>query len=204
MIKRHKYTEEQRKFIRENVKGNSTAVITKKFNKKFNTHLKTSQIKSYLGNHGLTNGLDMTFKKGKKPWNKGLKGVVTGGKSTQFKKGHVPENHKPVGSERIDVDGYINIKTKEPSIWELKHRVVYEKHHGPIPEGMVILFLDQNRQNCNIDNLTLISKHQRLIINKQRLLQDNKDLNKTAVNIAKLQEKICKKKKRRKTNEKTY
>ena len=33
-------------------------------------------------------------------------------KATRFKKGDKPGNHRKVGSERITVDGYIEIKTK--------------------------------------------------------------------------------------------
>ena len=45
-------------------------------------------------------------------------------KATRFKKGHVPKNHKPVGYERITRDGYIEVKTAEPNVFELKHRLV--------------------------------------------------------------------------------
>lgn len=59
-------------------------------------------------------------------------------KATRFKKGHVPKNHKPVGYERITRDGYIEVKTAEPNVFELKHRLVWIEHNGEIP--LVIIF----------------------------------------------------------------
>ena len=44
-----------------------------------------------------------------------------------FAKGNVPPNHRPVGSERISKDGYIEVKVAEPNKWRLKQRVVYEE-----------------------------------------------------------------------------
>lgn len=35
------------------------------------------------------------------------------------------------------------------------HRVIWEKHHGPVPEGFRIYFRDKNRDNWAIDNLYL-------------------------------------------------
>lgn len=40
----------------------------------------------------------------------------------------------------------------------LLHHVIWEEHHGPIPEGMVIWFTDQSRENCEIKNLECITR----------------------------------------------
>ncbi len=37
-----------------------------------------------------------------------------------FAKGNVPPNHRPVGSERISKDGYIEVKVAEPKQVEIK------------------------------------------------------------------------------------
>ena len=39
-----------------------------------------------------------------------------------------------------------------------EHRIIYEIHHGPIPEGMVIDHIDRNPSNNNIDNLRVVSQ----------------------------------------------
>lgn len=104
------------------------------------------------------------FKKGSTPWNKGLKGIDVGGRSkqTRFKKGTIPKNHRPVGSIRTNVEGYLEIKTEEGMYkWRLLHREIWKQHHGAYPpKGSVIIFKDGNKTNCQIDNLQLLTREQ--------------------------------------------
>jgi hypothetical protein len=82
---------------------------------------------------------------------------------TQFKKGHIPFNRKPVDHERTDSKaGYIYVKVSGNRKMVLKHRYIWEQHNGPIPPGYNIQFRDGNRQNCAIDNLYIISKKEQL------------------------------------------
>ena len=101
------------------------------------------------------------FRKGHTPVNKGKKmapEVYDKCAPTMFTKGHRPANHKPVGSERVSVDGYVEIKVAEHAKWRLKHRVMWEEAYGPIPKGHNVQFKDRNPLNCSLDNLYLISK----------------------------------------------
>ena len=104
------------------------------------------------------------FKKGHVPPNKGKKWDEYLSKEKQelsrrtcFKKGQVPKNHKPLGYERVTVDGYREIKVAEPDVFVGKHRLLYEQHYGPIPEGMNIVFIDGNKENITIENLRMES-----------------------------------------------
>ena len=60
-----------------------------------------------MKNNGLKNGINTRYKKGNTPFNKGKRGITTGGISTQFKKGQKSINYKPIGTERIDDGGYL-------------------------------------------------------------------------------------------------
>ena len=127
--------------------------------------------------------VESQFSQGHTPWNKGMKGLDIGGKETQFKKGHVPHNHKSVASERIDEDGYTYIKIDEPRKWVLKHRHIYEQHHGKLEPHMIVTFRDKNISNFEIENLEAITKvenMQRNTITKypQPIQQAVKTLNK--------------------------
>lgn len=102
-------------------------------------------------------GIGTRFKPGHVTWNKGKQGYM-GANKTSFKKGNKPHNHKPVGSTRIDKDGYLLIKTAEPRKWELMHRHVWEKANGTIPKHSIVVFKDGNKLNCELANLQLISK----------------------------------------------
>ncbi|MCR5352386.1 MAG: HNH endonuclease [Bacteroidales bacterium] len=101
------------------------------------------------------------FQKGHAPANKGKKmSPETYAKvaRTMFKKGRPSINHRPVGSERVSKDGYVEIKVAEPNKWRLKHRVIWEQERGQIPPGHNIQFKDGNPLNLAIDNLYIIDR----------------------------------------------
>ena len=99
------------------------------------------------------------------PLNKGKKvspEVYSKMQPTMLKKGHTPVNHREVGSERINVYGYIEIKVVEPNSWRLKHRVMWEQVNGTIPRGYNVQFKNHNPLDCRIENLYLISKAEQM------------------------------------------
>lgn len=166
------YTDDMRRFIKDNYKGISNVELTERFNNKFGTKVSLGQMKSYKGNHGLNSGLTGRFKKGQKPHNKGKKmseEVYEKVKHTMFQKGNIPQNHRQVGSERVNVDGYIEVKIQEPNKWELKHRIVWERANGVIPKGTGVIFLDGNKLNCSIDNLRCVTRAELLYLNRHGL-----------------------------------
>lgn len=107
------------------------------------------------------NTIAARFAKGHIPDNKGKKmspEVYAQVQRTMFKKGHRPHNHRAVGSERINVDGYIEVKVAEPNRWRVKHRIIWEQVNGAIPKGFNVQFKNHNPLDCSIENLYLISK----------------------------------------------
>ena len=101
------------------------------------------------------------FQKGRIPDNKGKRvcpETYAKCQPTMFKKGHAPANHRDVGSERINKDGYFEVKVAEPKRWRLKHRIIWEQVNGEIPKGYNVQFKNHNPQDCRIENLYLISK----------------------------------------------
>ena len=105
------------------------------------------------------------FHKGHIPTNKGKKvspEIYEKMSPTMFKKGHINENKRAVGSERVNVYGYIEIKVAEPNRLRLKHRIIWEQHNGIIPEGCNVQFKNHNTLDCRIENLYLISKSEQM------------------------------------------
>lgn len=183
----HKFSIEQMKFLEDNITGTSYAEITIAFNLHFGLNLSLAQIKNVLARNKLTNGRNCCFHKNHTPFNKGAKGwSANGTEATRFKKGHIPKNHRSVGSERVNVDGYIEIKVAEPNKWRSKHIVVWETVNGRIPKGYAVIFADSNKLNMSIDNLLLVTRRQLLEINRKGLIFDNPEATKTWVLIADL------------------
>lgn len=191
----HKYTEEQRSFIRENIKGTSRKEMTVLFNKRFGTDLKVSQITSFIKRNKLKNGRETKFENGQKAWNKGMKGLNCGGEKGWFKKGNIPHNYMPVGSERVNTIGYVDVKIADPNVWKAKHRIIWEEAIGPVPEGHVLIFGDGNRLNVSLNNLILVSRQQLNNLNRHGLIRNDIELTKTGIIIADLHQKISDRKK---------
>lgn len=120
------------------------------------------------------------FKPGCIPANKGKKmpeHVYIACSKSMFKKGNKPHNILPIGSERVTKDGYIEVKVrKRGKRWELKHRVVWRKKNGEIPKGYNVQFKDGNRQNCDINNLYLISRREQMKSQNSMYCRYPKDL----------------------------
>lgn len=113
-------------------------------------------------NHG---GRAYLFQKGHTPHTKGKRAEewmspegLARSAASRFKKGQRPSTWKPIGSERINVDGYIEVKVAEGKPWRHKHRVMWEEAHGPVPDGYIVSFVDGNKQNCALSNLKLVAR----------------------------------------------
>ena len=179
------YTDEQEKFLRDFVKGHTTNEITEEFNRVFNTNRNKNQISKKYGRMGLKTGNDGKFKKGHK--------LSKGFKPTQFKKGNVPSTACEVGEERTrDCRGaeYAYVKIGHPNIWKQKHVLEYEKVHGEVPKGSIVIFLDGSRNNFDIENLKCINRKENLIMNRNKLRFEDATLTESCINIAKLYAKI--------------
>lgn len=119
---------------------------------------------------GRTNGrqgIGTRFVKGQTPHNKGKPFPRRGRMAeTQFKKGNrtgaANRNYQPIGTERLNEDGYLERKIHDgvpmQSRWRLVHLLRWEAINGPIPKGMALKSLDGNRQNTDLDNWTLIPR----------------------------------------------
>lgn len=190
-------------YIRKNYRGVGHKEMAARLNKQFGTAYTAEQVKGFYGNHKLNGGLTGRFEKGHIPPNKGKKGVCAPGcEKTQFKKGILPANTKPVGYERINRDGYVEVKIKmRPSRPDCndnfvpKHRLIWEKAYGPIPSDCVVIFKDGNRRNFDLSNLALVTKAERLEMTRRGLFSTDADLTQTGIMVARVRTTVYKKKK---------
>lgn len=210
-----KYNDVVIEFIKKNYQGKDNIELANILNKKFNLNTTGDKISMLKANLKRRYGLDLRtginrgyFKKGQEPMNKGLKwdeyltvDQQQRSKKTWFKKGNISSNNVPIGTERINRDGYIEVKIRDGSLnknWQLKHRLVYMQNYGEIPKGYNVIFLDGNKLNFNKDNLSLISDSELLLMNRKKLFVQNAEITRTAVTLVKCIDKTFKVKNARK------
>ena len=113
-----------------------------------------------------------SFKKGHKPWNKGLKGIHQN-PNTEFKKGNTPKRHYVVGTikERKDKFGKIRnfIKIKEPNIWQFYAVYLWEQKNGKVPKGSVIHHINKISNDDRLDNLICLTREEHINIHRKDL-----------------------------------
>ncbi len=190
----HRTPEEIKRFVREHAAGTYNKDLTAMVNDRFGTKFSVGSIAELKSVMGVYSGIDSKirkgthlspateFKKGHVPLNKGTKGMYPlAGGATRYKKGNVPANYLPVGTENKDSEGYWKVKTADPNVWQFKHRLLWEQAHGPIPKGMVVTFIDGNRDNCVLDNLDMIERNVQCRMNKLGLKGDSAELGKAAI-----------------------
>lgn len=193
-------TPEMDEFILANNHMRPAKELAQMVNEKFGTSLTPEQIKAYRSRNKLDSGLTGYFPKGHVSHNKGKKmspEVYEKAKSTMFKKGQRPHNTHPVGTEIQDAkDHYTYVKIAEPNVWKQKHHIIWEEHNGPIPEGMIITFLDGDNTNIEISNLAMVSRSEHAIMTTHKLRSKNPELTKAGINVAKLNDLMNKLKKK--------
>lgn len=113
---------------------------------------------------------NVSHNKGKKQADYMTPEGIANSKKTTFKKGQLPPNS--IGVK----DGDIRVRKDKRGVeckfirvalgkWVALQRFVWEKEHGPIPDGMIIYFKNGNSMNCAIDNLGMMSKAENALRN---------------------------------------
>ena len=203
------FTAEMKSFIVEFAPGHHHCEIMDAFNEKFaDTPITKRQVGNALKRYNVKTGFDGRFRKCQAAYNKGKKQVEYMGaeaiektKATRFKTGNIPKNHRPVGSMRLNADGYNEIKIAEPNKWELYSRYVYRRERGEIPKDCAVIHINGKSDDDRIENLRIMSKSAIARLNQSGLFGDNEEINETAIAIAKLNDKIGRAK-RKQNNEK--
>lgn len=132
------------------------------------------------------------FKKGHKTWNAGKKGIHLS-PASEFKKGHLPVQHKHVGTIRIvtrERQGRINQfrEIKVSGIMQGRHkwipyaRYLYEQKYGSVLKGYLVVHVDGDLMNDDPDNLRCVDRRGHLALQMQR---DPKMIKKCRRNAAK-------------------
>lgn len=138
-LKLHKWTEEEDGFIRENARNVDSKRMRELFLQRFGWMPTPGQYRARRRRLGVSDG--------------------------------TRHNELSIGSERIRGDTnrvYVKVG-KGPGGWKQKAHIAYEREHGAVPKGCVVVCADRNEQNCDPDNLVAVSRGYMAIINKHGL-----------------------------------
>lgn len=169
------FTEEEKEFIKSHVLGYTTQETADMLNKNFNRNITAIQITRFKQHNKLVSGFYGP------------------------KKGTIPTNTVPVGTETTTCDGYVIVKVanekncNSSKNWKYKHRLIWEKNYGKIPDDCVVIFADQNKTNFSLDNLILAKRSELLTARTQHLIFGEPELTKTGLMLAKLMNTTCNK-----------
>ena len=157
----HNLTEEMKQFLKDNYYDCSMKELTDKFNEHFHQKRSEAVIKTWVHRMGFH------FKDNEDRWRKCI---------SENWSSHA----RPVGSIYKLTGGYLYIKTA-PKKYEMLHRYLWEKENGPVPDGYSLIFLDNNKENCDLSNICCISGriHRELIKKKWRF--DDPERTRTAI-----------------------
>lgn len=165
------YTQDEIDYLKSIIKGRTTKEIIELYNNKYNKNMTYNQLLSFQKKYKTRSGLDTTFKKNK------------------VKNPNPPQQigYECIYYEKGKKHTKVKIGNKK---WIEKSRYVYEQHYEKIPKDCVIIFLDGNRDNFDINNLKCITKEKHRILAGNCLYFNNKVLNETSIDIAKLISKV--------------
>lgn len=173
-VKQHEWSEEEIDFLREVYPKHGRTGTTKLFNERYGLDMSESSIKQQVQKHKIRAATNGCFPKGNIPYNKGIPmspEQYAKCRPTMFLKGNIPANHKPIGSDRVTKDGYIEVKIAEPNKWELLQVLVMQGMIGRrLKKGVeLVRFLDGNTLNCHPDNLILTTRRVNARINQRKV-----------------------------------
>ncbi len=114
----------------------------------------TARRRTMTPGHG---SLASRIQPGAVPWNKGIEGQRLS-IATEFKPGNRPHTWVPVGSYRVNADGYLDRKVADEGgpnkRWQPVHRLLWIEAHGEIPAGHIVTF-KPGRRTADLAQITL-------------------------------------------------
>lgn len=218
-VPRKFWTDERRDWFVAFVPGHTESEISAEHERLFGTPLTEGQIGNAKTTFGVKSGTTGgRFEKGHEPANKGKTWEELGiseesqerMRRTCFKKGEVHDRPdgwiKPLGFERVNKDGYIEVKVRDSAIdgiqpnvpgqfncnYRMKHHIVYEQAYGSIPEGCNVVFANGDKTDFRPENLVAVPRRLWATIVRYDMRYSDAESLKACMNLAELKAAISK------------
>lgn len=187
-------TDEEAEYMATIIPGRQSNEIARIMNEKYGIGLTADQVRSWKKNHKCPSGYDTKYRPGEPSW---ITGKRFPGRTNSgcWSTGHIAFNNVPIGTIRKH-GGYWHIKTrdgKKNNNWTQYHRYIWEKEHGPVPEGHKLIFRDGNKDNVSLDNLVCISIADAAVAVMHYGLTDDPDINDAILKLTELNRKTAEK-----------
>lgn len=160
---KNKYTEEFKKFVKNNINKYTKEDFIILLKDKFNIKISKDALRRYLNRHHIKE------------------------KYTDYKEYNVRNVYKcPVGFEKATKEGTF-IKVKQPDVWRRKTKVMYEKHNKcKLKDTDYVIFLNQDKNDYSKSNLMKVSHNEMSYLYNAKIYSKNPELTKTGILSAKL------------------
>ena len=169
---RREYSDEEKDFLRQNIKTHSYAALARLYNNKYGRNQSVGAIEHTCARIGINHGQKgIKFEKGKR--NPCSPTLPIGSESVSAGKVYVKISDEPIHNGKKSFG-----KNKN---WVQKNRYVYEQHHGIIPDDYCIIPLDGNKRNFDIDNLYAIPRKVCIMMAQNKWFSKSRDITLAAV-----------------------
>lgn len=157
------FTPEQEAYLRSIIPGRPTPDVLAIINDKYQLNLSLSQLRAWLANRGIRNGLKLG-------------------------PGDRAPYRLPIGSKTVDPSrGYHLTKVREGTRgWVPDHILLWEQHHGPLPKNMFLIFANGNKDDIRLDNLLLVTRGELGLLNVRGWIGDDPEITKTRLLMVRL------------------
>ena len=175
-----KFTEEQREFLKENYSKYNNRELHRIFNEKFNETRTMRSIKQFGFYYGLQVDEDVkqTYRR------------------ANLDQESCPKATREAGAVRVEC-GRPLMKDQNGK-WSTMAKVVWEKEHGPVPEGYIVTTLNNDPFDCRPENIVMISQHCHGYLSKFNLRSTDPEITKTGIMLGELIEAVKNQKKEKK------
>ena len=175
----HKYTEEERDWLRENVPELAVNEVARRFNERFGTNISPGALKRYGALYLNVKRTNEVTLKHRREMNREFFTRFHVGDISVHIRGGRPTKVIMVGRD-MAVDGKNNAR------WMPYARYLWEQEHGPLPNGYRLIPLNNDGADCRLENWCAIPSDVMALMARNQWYSTNPDVTMAAIKLCEL------------------